>query len=566
MPILSTVLPWVLVILGAGAAAGSLWYLQRERKTRRATLDEVTRRLQETEKRLSAVLQLNRELASASDEKTLVEAALSVVSTVTESVGASFVPFDAWGQPMPAFTFGHIPPSTLESWGDHLLSPEVQSRCTQCHKLQALTGEECPLKQGPFSIALSVYCFPLIFAGHPLGIFNLYLPVGRSLSDELRSFLESLFDEVSMAVESVRLHHQEVETLRTLHTLPSSRHDLVVNLTQHFDSIRNALHLEGILLQLRPLPDSRLSELRILSGNPEGMTPPGLVDQLVQNGLLSPPSTPQPIPGTALSWRAFPLLLPEGQNLGVILVFTHQPALLQRQELFFHTLAAQTAWILENERLTRSLEYLIIVQERSRLAREIHDGLAQTLAFLKMHSAQMQSALAQGDIHRLNALLQESKQVIAEAYQEIRQAIDNLRVQPDGGMQAWLRMLAESFEKNTGLPVQVDLPPETINILPEVQAQLVRITQEALNNVRKHAHASRVTICLREWCDQLIFEISDDGQGFDPEDLPTVAQHGLRGMRERAELIGADFQIISQPRRGATVRLLLPHHVLEAAS
>lgn len=565
MPNLLTVLPWVLVILGAGIAAQSLWHFQRERKTWRATLDEVSQRLQETEKRLSAVLQLNRELTSASDEKTLVEAALSVVSSVTESVGASFVPFDTWGQPMPAFTFGHIPPSALESWGDHLLSAEVQSRCKQCHKLQALTGEECPLKQSPFSIALSVYCFPLIFAGHPLGIFNLYLPVGRSLSDHLRSFLESLFDEVAMAVESVRLRHQEVETLRTLHTLPSSRHDLEANLTQHFDSVRNALHLEAILLQLRPMPDSHLSELRILSGAPEETTP-GLVDQLVQNELLSPSSTPQPIPGTALSWRAFPLLLPEGQNLGVILVFTRQPALLQRQELFFRTLAAQTAWILENERLTRSLEYLIIVQERNRLAREIHDGLAQTLAFLKMHSAQMQSALAQGDIHRLNALLQESKQVIAEAYQEIRQAIDNLRVQPDGGMQAWIRMLAESFEKNTGLSVQVDMPSETINILPEVQAQLVRITQEALNNVRKHAHASRVSICLREWCDQLIFEISDDGQGFDPEDLPSVAQHGLRGMRERAELIGADFQIISQPRRGATVRLLLPQHVLEAAS
>lgn len=564
MPILSTVLPWVLAILGAGIAAGSFWYLQRERKTQHATLTEVTQRLQETENRLSAVLQLNRELASASDEKTLVEATLSVVSSVTKCVGASFVPFDAWGQPMPAFTFGHIPPSALESWGDHLLSPEVQSRCNQCQKLQALTGEECPLKQGPFSIALSVYCFPLIFAGHPLGIFNLVLPVGKSLSDDLRSFLESLFDEVSMAVESVRLRHQEVETLRTLHTLPAARHDLVANLTQHFDSVRNTLHLEAILLQLRPLPDPRLSELRILSGNPEGMAP-GLIDQLVQKEMLSS-SAPQPLPGTALSWRAFPLLLPEGPNLGVILVFTHQPALLQRQELFFHTFAAQTAWILENERLTRSLEYLTIIQERSRLAREIHDGLAQTMAFLKMHSAQMQSALAQGDIHRLNSLLQESKQVIAEAYQEIRQAIDNLRIQPDGGMQAWLRMLTESFEKNTGLPVQVDLPSETVNILPEVQAQLVRITQEALNNIRKHAHASRVTICLREWCDQLIFEISDDGQGFDPEDLPTVAQHGLRGMRERAELIGADFQIISQPRRGVTVRLLLPQHVLEVAS
>ncbi|HMN59301.1 MAG TPA: ATP-binding protein [Anaerolinea sp.] len=121
-----------------------------------------------------------------------------------------------------------------------------------------------------------------------------------------------------------------------------------------------------------------------------------------------------------------------------------------------------------------------------------------------------------------------------------------------------MEQLAAAFEKSTGTAVVCQLQTGTLAFLPEISAQLVRIVQEALNNVRKHAHAGQMTINLREWGSDLLVEIIDDGQGFDPEDIPPVAQYGLRGMRERAELIGADFQIISQPRRGTTVRLALP--------
>ena len=114
--------------------------------------------------------------------------------------------------------------------------------------------------------------------------------------------------------------------------------------------------------------------------------------------------------------------------------------------------------------------------------------------------------------------------------------------------------------------MECNLEADELEFLPEISAQLIRIIQEALNNVRKHAHASRVIINLRKWDGDMLAEVIDDGQGFDPEDIPDIAQYGLRGMRERAELIGADFQIISQPRRGTTVRLSLPINIEETTT
>jgi two-component system nitrate/nitrite sensor histidine kinase NarX len=221
--------------------------------------------------------------------------------------------------------------------------------------------------------------------------------------------------------------------------------------------------------------------------------------------------------------------------------------------------------MIENERLNMKLEYTLVIQERTRLAREIHDGLAQMLAYLKLQASQMQSALTQGDHARMARLLHESRQALAEAYNETRQAIDNLRVNPDEGLVSWLKQTAEEFEKNAQVKVITLLPENGLDLLPEIQAQMIRITQEALNNVRKHAQASEVRITLRELeagalreSGDWILEIADNGRGFEPEDVPAAARYGLRGMRERAELIGAEFQIASQPGRGALVRVFMP--------
>ena len=101
-------------------------------------------------------------------------------------------------------------------------------------------------------------------------------------------------------------------------------------------------------------------------------------------------------------------------------------------------------------------------------------------------------------------------------------------------------------------------PVHEADLPPEVHAQLIRIVQESLSNIRKHAQAKQVWFTCQQHEQDLILEIRDDGRGFDPEDVPLVSKHGLQGMRERAELIGADFQVESRPGEGASVRIRLP--------
>jgi signal transduction histidine kinase len=103
------------------------------------------------------------------------------------------------------------------------------------------------------------------------------------------------------------------------------------------------------------------------------------------------------------------------------------------------------------------------------------------------------------------------------------------------------------------------------NLPSEVHAQLIRILQEALSNVRKHSQANQVWIVCQETEDELILEVRDNGLGFSPEDVVGASRYGLRGMRERAELIGADFQVIGRPGQGTRVRVCLPLKGLEEA-
>jgi two-component system nitrate/nitrite sensor histidine kinase NarX len=205
------------------------------------------------------------------------------------------------------------------------------------------------------------------------------------------------------------------------------------------------------------------------------------------------------------------------------------------------------------------LEYKTMVQERNRLARESHDGLAQTLGFLKLHVAQMQNYLAREDYDRLRQSVDLCYATLSEAYQEARVAIDGLRIRPsDSGLTGWLEQTVGEFQEISGLSVEVEKIDLRMNLPPEVHAQLIRIVQEALSNIRKHAQAERVFISCWENEGDLWLEIRDDGQGFSPQDIPGPSRHGLRGMRERAELIGADFQIISRSNEGTTVRVRLP--------
>ena len=564
----------------------------------RARLEVAERSRAENERRLRTVLNLNRSLVEAGDEPSLMDAALSAITGLVGALGCSFVPVDEWEQPLPAFTYGQLPEPVLRAWADHLASSYLRERCGQCSVLQSTPGG-CPLHPQSVGNALTVYCLalrsqPLTHfspanpsplnlpaaqlatvkllpaaprAGRVLGILHLYLPPGRHLDDDTRLFLEGLLHEIALAIELVRLREQELSTLRQIQMLHAPEGGLADLLGTLLEGLQQALEADFIILQLRASSDERLSGMNIQRGAIEGMRPEELDDlfnHTLAGEVLSSPS------GASPAWLALPLRLPEGQVPGMLLVGSnHAHGFHPRQEAMLHTVAAQAALLVENERILRSLEYRAVIQERTRLAREIHDGLAQTLAFLKLQAAQMQSYLTKGDMARLGQVLKDNYAALAEAYLDTRQAIDNLRLTPRAGLDAWLEKVTVEFQNTTGLVVERAVQPLgeawTTALTPEVQAQLMRVVQEALNNVRKHARAGRVWVSLREWQEMLVLEIGDDGHGFAAEDVPEVSQHGLRGMRERAELLGADFQIISQAHQGTVVRLTLPGYLKEAA-
>lgn len=537
---------------------------------------QADRRRAEESRRSETLLRLNRGLVEAQDEHALMDTALSAITGLVGALGCSFVPVDEWDQPLPAFTYGQMPEPVLRAWSAHLANGMLRDRCAGCSVHESTPGG-CPLHPEQVGDALTVHCLPLSGnqEDHPrkIGVLHLYLPFGRPLDPSMRDFLESLLSEIAAAYETFRIRSQEISTLRQLQMLHAPENDLAASLSSLLDGLKSALEANCVLVRLRASADERLSNLTIQRGDPCGLTP-AEIDAIFAR--VAAGEFAASAPGSLPVWMALPLTLPDcapgpqdgAQNgakngalpvTGMMLASsTHPQTFHPRQQAILQTVAAQAALLAENERMIRSLEYKVVIQERTRLAREIHDGLAQTLAFLKLQSAQMQTYLAQGDMTRLSQVLKDNYHTLAEAYLDTRQAIDNLRVTPLEGVDRWIERALSEFESASGLRVERMVQPLTRKVSPEVQAQLIRIVQEALSNIRKHARANQAWLKLREWQEMLMLEVGDDGQGFDAEDVPEVSRHGLRGMRERAEMIGADFQIISQAHQGTKVLLSLP--------
>src|SRR4030065_1471467 len=155
----------------------------------------------------------------------------------------------------------------------------------------------------------------------------------------------------------------------------------------------------------------------------------------------------------------------------------------------------------------------------------------------------------------------------SEAYQDAREAIDGLRligIRADDELplrldEAIQRVIQDYSENNmlSSITVNLQCREDIEDLAPEAIAQVMRILQEALSNIRKHSAADQVWIKIRTDIKEIILEIKDNGRGFAAEDVPEISKHGLVGMRERAELIGADFQVLSRPGEGTAVVILL---------
>ena len=215
----------------------------------------------------------------------------------------------------------------------------------------------------------------------------------------------------------------------------------------------------------------------------------------------------------------------------------------------------------EQERI-QLLTRLVLAQEdeRRRIARDLHDQLGQqltalrlTLETLKAQSIERSDLRVQ--VETLEALARQLDEDIAFRVWELRPTVlENL------GLQAALTNYVGHWSKHFGIRVQLHTGPSTDERLtPEAETMMYRLAQEALNNVAKHARADRVDVVLECTAEQVSLIIEDTGVGFDISSAHTAGRGlGLIGMRERAVLVGADFQIESTPGRGTTVIVRAP--------
>jgi signal transduction histidine kinase len=206
---------------------------------------------------------------------------------------------------------------------------------------------------------------------------------------------------------------------------------------------------------------------------------------------------------------------------------------------------------------------LATLTERERLARELHDSLGQSFAFVNTQGQTIRRLLSRGDIATADEYTRRLVEVAREADVDIRESILGLRVALSGqGFFPLLVQYLTRYGKNYGIRTELE-KPDTMQdgvFEPLIEVQLLRILQEALTNVRKHAGANCVRIAFAFENNCASVTVQDDGQGFDPGAWSgDLGEHvGLRVMRERAEDVGGNLSLHSIPGQGTDVVVRLP--------
>ncbi len=257
---------------------------------------------------------------------------------------------------------------------------------------------------------------------------------------------------------------------------------------------------------------------------------------------------------------ALPIQVPE-RLLGELDLFFHAEVELgpaERTQL--EMLTAHLAGGMENLRLHALEREAAVAQERTLLARELHDSIAQSLAFLNIQAQLMRKAVAAGDTARMQQVLQEIETGLRESHGDVRELLVHFRTRTnEQDMEHALQATLRKFEHQTGLCPQLTLHDEGLPLPPDMQVQALHIVQEALSNVRKHARAGRVQVDVWKRPAWRIV-VRDDGRGFAPDGAADDSEThvGLRIMAERAQRLGATLQVQSRPGAGTTVTLQLP--------
>lgn len=206
-----------------------------------------------------------------------------------------------------------------------------------------------------------------------------------------------------------------------------------------------------------------------------------------------------------------------------------------------------------------------ILEERGRLAREIHDTLAQGFISIVTHLEAAEES--EGDSQEARQHVKQAKQTSRENLAEARRLVAALRpeILESYSLPEALRRLTNRTSEDIGIPVDLNVTGDPDETPQEIQVTLLRAAQEALANVRRHAKANRIDLTLSYTGDLILLDVQDDGSGFDPSTSNSNGDggFGLRSMRERVEALGGELLVESEPGAGTTLAVQLPLRVAE---
>lgn len=259
-------------------------------------------------------------------------------------------------------------------------------------------------------------------------------------------------------------------------------------------------------------------------------------------------------------------LLANGELMGTMELASSEAYNWTAEQISWLSLVGRSVGVfLRHVQYASHLRNQAVVKERSLIAQEIHDGLAQLIGSVYVWAEDAQLSLAEGEVEHTTHALQKIDQAARDAYATLREEMFGLRNMPLPGQSLipYLSEILERFQRQWGIAVHLSVSGATnghkvpVTISPAAEIQLLRILQEVLTNVRRHACASTVRLKLAEKDEWLIVDVEDDGRGFDPQQISD--EHlGLSIIRERTASVGGRLTLEAEPGQGTRVRIELP--------
>jgi signal transduction histidine kinase len=442
-----------------------------------------------------------------------------------------------------------------------------------------------------------VITLPLIAKRGLVGAINLGTRTPRAFMDDQLSLLASVGQQIGMAVENARLFEAEQErraeadgrrrvaegmreilaVLNSQKPLPEILNFIATQTCRLLESDAAAiLRLEEGVLRIQAacgLDADYISDMTMHvgeggAGRAVATRRPVITSDLVDTARRTPPEAMPADPQNGLVQRlllefwavlSVPLIV-QDQDYGAITVYYQSPRDFSEEDLrLAMSVADQVALAVESARLREQAEQSAALEERGRLARELHDSVTQSLYSVTMYTEAAARLMTAGQETNAAEFLRDARDTAQEALREMRLLIYQLRppILEKGGLAVALQVRLDAVERRGGIRAELVVDGED-RLPAAVQTELHQIAQEALNNALKHAHANEVQVHLSFGDATTCLEVRDDGVGFDLGVGKTRGGLGLRGMRERVQKISGQLKIASAPGQGTKVVVEVP--------